>query len=101
MRTPTEIEALVALLQRPYGNLTGGERQDVATALTALQADLVAAVARAEAAEGAIKYVLDGYGLNEPHFKRQPEDDEDDWIVEALRPVVTPPADLTQEEPHE
>ena len=33
------IEALVALLHRPHGNLTGGERQDVATALTALQAE--------------------------------------------------------------
>jgi septal ring factor EnvC (AmiA/AmiB activator) len=39
MTTPTEIEALVELLQRPYGKLTGGERQDVATALTALQAE--------------------------------------------------------------
>ena len=46
--TQAEIEALVALLQRPHGNLTGGERQDVATALTVLQAERDVAVARAE-----------------------------------------------------
>ena len=36
-----------------------------------------------------IEYVLDGYGLNAPDFKRQPEDDdEDDWIVLRLRAAL-------------
>jgi hypothetical protein len=37
---------------------------------------------------GAIEYVLDGYGLNAPDFERQPEDDEDNWIVLTLRAAL-------------
>lgn len=50
-----EIAALVALLRRPYGNLTGAERHSLADILTALVAERDAAVARAEKAEGAVK----------------------------------------------
>lgn len=37
----------------------------------------------------AVKYVLDGYGLNAPDYRDiNGEHDEPDWIVEALRPAI-------------
>lgn len=53
--TPTleEVAALVQLLQRPYGNMTGSERTDTAAALTALQARAEAAEARVRELEAA------------------------------------------------
>jgi hypothetical protein len=52
---------------------------------------------RAETAEAALEYIMDGYGLNAPDF-RQTETDEDgnplpdDWIVAAIRAALTAPS---------
>jgi chromosome segregation ATPase len=54
MTTPTEIEALVGLLRQPYRRWTSAERHALTSALTALQAQLAAALARAEAAEAEV-----------------------------------------------
>jgi len=64
---------------RDLGIRSANIAADRITALTADNARL-----RAD-----IEYVLDGYGLNAPDFKRQPEDDdEDDWIVLRLRAAL-------------
>ena len=66
---------------RDLGIRSANIAADRITALTADNARL-----RAD-----IEYVLDGYGLNAPDFKRQSEDDdEDDWIVLRLRAALNP-----------
>ena len=112
MTTPTEIEMLVARLL-DWDEYDEGKnndtREDATTALTTLQAHLAAAVARAEAAEGALIRAWDrgrndaatecnlrgiaeqgGYGLNratQNYYRAR----------DAIR-ALTPPADLTHGE---
>lgn len=59
-----------------------------APTLATIAADALDEVARLREA---IEYVLDGYGLNAPDFKPQPEDDEEDWIVIRLRAAIGAP----------
>jgi hypothetical protein len=105
----TEIDALVALLRDREELVINRDGQAVyqpvalcveaATALTALQAERDAAVARAEVAEGALSesrvkagdfLPLCECGMSGPCM----------WD-KCKSPLLTPPADLTQEKPHE
>jgi hypothetical protein len=122
----TEIDALVALLRQPYRRWTSAERHALTSAMTALQAQLAAAVARAEAAESLLPRAwergrdaaADWCGKKLDKAQKCADDAETlgapiemqrSWraVISHLEEcppsirALTPPADLTQEKPHE
>ena len=80
--TPEEVAALVKLLQRPYGNMTGSERTDTAAALTALQA-------RVRELEAVLAY----YASDAAWTVDQVEGPYGDYGSKARAALTTPPAD--------
>jgi hypothetical protein len=44
--------------------------------------------AREDIYKNALEYILDGYGLNAPEYKEDPDDPVYDWIVEKIRSVL-------------